>query len=98
MLTLLRKCGTKLASSGIGPRASIEGLRPVVIETSASISRWRRGIAALFVPQETQAGDEPISVLHLVTSTPRHVISVSGAVLSVLGVDDVSKINVQASE
>ncbi|XBH22470.1 hypothetical protein V5R04_04395 [Jonesiaceae bacterium BS-20] len=50
------------------------------------------------MPQETQAGDEPISVLHLVTSTPRHVISVSGAVLSVLGVDDVSKINVQASE
>ena len=52
---------------------------------------------AVFVPRVTQTSDEPISVLLVVASTPEHVTPVTGAVLSVLGVDDASKIKVQTS-
>lgn len=52
---------------------------------------------AVFVPQQVHGSDDPISVLLVVASTPEHVTPVTNAVLSVLGVDDVSKIKVQTS-
>lgn len=51
----------------------------------------------VLVPQPLATGDEPIGVLVIIAETPELVASVSGAVLSVLAAEDMSKVTIHTS-